>query len=155
MCFHGNQLSWAIKHPVISLYLKYHSPGFICFLTTLAPVISSLDEIYCNKFPAHLTGESFVGTLLGAYERGDPVGESVDDDAEEHGENVAQRVAPHELVRRGLSPDGVQEKRRQSERNGAENQHDHSTHQHQNLTRNAVGPGMGGRERCTQFNSLF
>ena len=102
----------------------------------------------CNKFPAHLTGESFVGTLLGAYERGDPVGESVDDDAEEHGENVAQRVAPHELVRRGLSPDGVQEKRRQSERNGAENQHDHSTHQHQNLTRHAVGPGMGGRERC-------
>ena len=47
MCFHGNQLSWAIKHPVISLCLKYHSPGFICFPLILAPVISSLDEIYC------------------------------------------------------------------------------------------------------------
>ena len=49
MCFHGNQLSWAIKHPVISLCLKYHSPGFICFPTILAPVISSLDEIYCTR----------------------------------------------------------------------------------------------------------
>ena len=49
MCFHGNQLSWAIKHPVISLCLKYHSPGFIIFPTMLAPVISSLDEIYCTK----------------------------------------------------------------------------------------------------------
>ena len=48
MCFHGNQLSWAIKHPIISLCLKYHSPGFICFPTILAPVISSLDEIYCS-----------------------------------------------------------------------------------------------------------
>ena len=47
MCFHGNQLSWAIKHPIIRLCLKCHSPGFICFLTILAPVISSLDEIYC------------------------------------------------------------------------------------------------------------
>ena len=49
MCFHGNQLSWAIKYPVISLYLKYHSPGFIRFPTMLAPVFSSLDEIYCIK----------------------------------------------------------------------------------------------------------
>ena len=48
MCFHGNQLSWAIKHPLISLCLKYHSPGFICFPTILAPVFSSLDEIYCT-----------------------------------------------------------------------------------------------------------
>ena len=47
MRFHGNQLSWAIKHPFISLCFKYHSPGFICFSTMLAPVISSLDEIYC------------------------------------------------------------------------------------------------------------
>ena len=50
MCFHGNQLSWGIKHPFISLYSKYHSPSFICLSTMLAPVISSLDEIYCN-FP--------------------------------------------------------------------------------------------------------
>ena len=51
MCFHGNQLSWAIKHPFISLCFKYHSPGFICFSTVLAPVISSLDEIYCTLPP--------------------------------------------------------------------------------------------------------
>ena len=48
MCFHGNQLSWGIKHPFISLYSKYHSPGFICLSTMLAPVISSLDGIYCS-----------------------------------------------------------------------------------------------------------
>ena len=47
MCFHGNQLSWGIKHPLISLWSKYCSPGFICLSTVLAPVISSLDEIYC------------------------------------------------------------------------------------------------------------
>ena len=47
MCFHGNQLSWVIKHPFISLYSKYHSPSFICLSIMLAPVISSLDEIYC------------------------------------------------------------------------------------------------------------
>ena len=29
---------------------KYHSPGFICFSTMLAPVIPSLDEIYCGGF---------------------------------------------------------------------------------------------------------
>ena len=50
MCFHGNQLSWGIKHPFISLCSEYHSPYFICLSTMLAPVISSLDEIYCN-FP--------------------------------------------------------------------------------------------------------
>ena len=49
MCFHGNQLSWGIKHPFISLWSKYHSPGFIHLSTMLAPVISSLDEIYCIK----------------------------------------------------------------------------------------------------------
>ena len=47
MRFHGNQLSWAIKHHFISLYSKYQSPGFIYQSTMLAPVISSLDEIYC------------------------------------------------------------------------------------------------------------
>ena len=47
MCFHGNQLSWGIKHPLISLWFKYCSPGFIHLSTVLAPVISSLDEIYC------------------------------------------------------------------------------------------------------------
>ena len=54
MCFHGNQLSWKIKHPVISLCLNYHSPGFIGFPTILAPVISSLDEIYCITQPSFL-----------------------------------------------------------------------------------------------------
>ena len=48
MRFHGNQLSWAIKYYFISLCFKYHSPGFICFSTMLAPIISSLDEIYCT-----------------------------------------------------------------------------------------------------------
>ena len=48
MRFHGNQLLWAIKHLFISLYFKYHSPGFICFSAMLAPVISSLDKIYCT-----------------------------------------------------------------------------------------------------------
>ena len=47
MRFHGNQISWAIKHPFISSCLKYHSPGLIFSSTMLAPVISSLDEIYC------------------------------------------------------------------------------------------------------------
>ena len=54
MCFHGNQLSWGIKHPIISLCSKYHSQGFICLSTMLAPVISSLDEIYCMPYqPMH------------------------------------------------------------------------------------------------------
>ena len=48
MCFHGNQPWWAIKHPFISLYLKYQSSSFICLSAMLAPVISSLDEIYCT-----------------------------------------------------------------------------------------------------------
>ena len=47
MRFYGNQLLWAIKHPFIGLCFKYHLPGFICFSTMLAPIISSLDEIYC------------------------------------------------------------------------------------------------------------
>ena len=49
MCFHGNQLSWVIKLLFISLYSKYHSPGFICLSIILAPVISSLDGIYCSS----------------------------------------------------------------------------------------------------------
>ena len=48
MCFHGNRPSWGIKHPIISLWSKYHSPGIICLFIMLAPVISSLDEIYCT-----------------------------------------------------------------------------------------------------------
>ena len=47
MCFHGNRPSWGIKHPIISLWSKYHSSGFIRLSIMLAPVISSLDEIYC------------------------------------------------------------------------------------------------------------
>ena len=54
MRFHGNQLSRAIKHPFNSLCFKYHSSGFICFSALLAPVISSLDEIYCNYIRYYL-----------------------------------------------------------------------------------------------------
>ena len=50
MCFHGNQLSWGIKHLLISLWSKYHFPAFIRLSTMLAPVISSLDEINCTSF---------------------------------------------------------------------------------------------------------
>ena len=53
MCFHGNQLSWGIKHPLISLRSKYRSPAFIRLSTMLAPVISSLDEIYCMQIFLH------------------------------------------------------------------------------------------------------
>ena len=60
MHLHSNQLSWAIKHPFISLTLKYHSPGFICFSTMLAPSISSLDEIYCMQFLNGRTNHMFV-----------------------------------------------------------------------------------------------
>ena len=48
---HRNAFPW---HPAImgnkasSLCFKYHSPGFISSSTMLAPVISSLDEIYCT-----------------------------------------------------------------------------------------------------------
>ena len=47
MCFHGNRVSWGINHSFISLYSKYQPPSFICSSIMLAPVISSLDEIYC------------------------------------------------------------------------------------------------------------
>ena len=63
MCFHGNQLSWAIKHPLISLCLKYHSPGFICFPTMLAPVISSLDEIYCMSVEWEIFVVMYIVTM--------------------------------------------------------------------------------------------
>ena len=49
MCFHGNQLSWGINHPLISLWSKYPSPALIRLSTMLAPVISSLDKIYCTS----------------------------------------------------------------------------------------------------------
>ena len=55
ICFHGNQLSWGNKHPLINLWSKNRFPAFICLSTMLAPVISSLDEIYCidvRKFMA-------------------------------------------------------------------------------------------------------
>ena len=54
MCFHGNQLSWGIKHPLISIWSKYRSLSFIRFSTMLAPVISSLDEINCSIFEIFL-----------------------------------------------------------------------------------------------------
>merc|ERR1712208_257938 len=50
MRFHGNQVSWGINHSFINLYSKYQPSSFICSSIVLAPVISSLDEIYCiNK----------------------------------------------------------------------------------------------------------
>ena len=48
MCFHGNRISWGINHSFISLYSKYQPSSFICSSIMLAPVISSLDEIYCT-----------------------------------------------------------------------------------------------------------
>ena len=48
MCFHGNQHPWAIKHPFISLYSKYHAPNFICLPVMNSPVFPSLDDIYCK-----------------------------------------------------------------------------------------------------------
>ena len=58
MCLHGNQPLWGIKHPIISLQSKYHSPGIIRFFIMLAPVMSSLDEIYCK-----------LSSLVGAFVR--------------------------------------------------------------------------------------
>ena len=48
MCFHGNQLSWGIKHPFISLNSKYQSLKYVCLLIMNAPVFPSLDDIYCR-----------------------------------------------------------------------------------------------------------
>ena len=50
MCFHGNHISWGINHSFISLYSKYQPLSFICSSIMLAPVISSLDEIYCMPY---------------------------------------------------------------------------------------------------------
>ena len=50
MCFHCNQHPWAIKHPFISLYSKYHSLYFICLPVMNSPVFPSLDDIYCILF---------------------------------------------------------------------------------------------------------
>ena len=47
MRFHGNHVSWGINHFFISLYSKYQPSSFICSSIVFAPVISSLDEIYC------------------------------------------------------------------------------------------------------------
>ena len=63
MCFHGNQLSWRIKHPLISLWSKYCSPTFIRLSTMLAPVIPSLDEIYCISLDRELSYD-FVQILV-------------------------------------------------------------------------------------------
>ena len=48
MRFHGNQVSWGINHSFINSYSKYQPSSFICSSIVLAPVISSLDEIYCK-----------------------------------------------------------------------------------------------------------
>ena len=47
MFFHGNQHLWAVKHPFISLYSKYHSLNFVCLPVMNSPIIPSLDDIYC------------------------------------------------------------------------------------------------------------
>ena len=49
MRFHGNQVSWGINYSFISVYSKYQPTSFICSSIVLAPVISSLEEIYCMK----------------------------------------------------------------------------------------------------------
>ena len=49
MCFHGNKISWALKHHFINPCFKYHYSCFIHLFPMLAPVISSLDEIYCTS----------------------------------------------------------------------------------------------------------
>ena len=73
MRFYGNQLSWAIKHLFITLCFKYHSPSFICVSIMLAPVISSLDEIYCTSLLLHFhsphrSGQTPIPTLInGAF----------------------------------------------------------------------------------------
>ena len=59
MCFHGNQVSWGINHSFISIYFKYQPLSFICSCIMLAPVISSLDEIYCMSY--QLTSFEFEG----------------------------------------------------------------------------------------------
>ena len=63
MCFHGNQLSWGIKHPLISLWSKYCSPAFIRLSTILAPAISTLDLIYCKFCSLLFLVFLFIGTL--------------------------------------------------------------------------------------------
>ena len=47
-CFYGNQHSWAIKHPFINLYSKYHCLKFICLPVMNSPVFPNLDNIFCN-----------------------------------------------------------------------------------------------------------
>ena len=44
--FHGNQVSWGINYFFISLYSEHQPHSFICSSLMLAPIISSLDEIY-------------------------------------------------------------------------------------------------------------
>ena len=46
-CFHGNRHPSSIKHPFISLYIKYQSQRFICIPDMNSPVFPSLDDIYC------------------------------------------------------------------------------------------------------------
>ena len=76
MPFHSNQLSWAINYYFIKLYSKYQSPCFICFSKMLAPVISSLDEIYCillamkNKFSGKRQQSYFFKTTLYIIKQG-------------------------------------------------------------------------------------
>ena len=50
MCFHSNQPSWGIDEFFITSYSKNQSPRFISLPIILAPVISSLDEIYCTCY---------------------------------------------------------------------------------------------------------
>ena len=50
ICFHGNWISWGINHFFINSYSKYQPPTFICSSIMLAPVISSLDKIYCTSY---------------------------------------------------------------------------------------------------------
>ena len=67
MCFHGNQNPWAIKHPFISLYSKYHSLNFFCLPVMNSPVFPSLDDIYCmshDQYTERHSPDALVSTLL-------------------------------------------------------------------------------------------
>ena len=51
MCFHGNQLSWGIKHPLISLRSKYCSPA----------------RLRLKNFPRSVSSSIFCMDLLSAF----------------------------------------------------------------------------------------
>ena len=47
MCFHGNQLSWGIKHPLITLPSKDHFPLYLCFHNACSHYLKSRRDQLC------------------------------------------------------------------------------------------------------------